>query len=81
MSKTKAYPLFEEILDDIKPIKEIWSNVIDKYNTRFHSLEFLTDKERSEVAGDVFRRLDRYAEILKNYYYKELHGKEEKSIE
>jgi hypothetical protein len=81
MSKTKTYSLFEEILDDINPIKEIWSKVIDKYNTRFHSSEFLTDKERSDVAGDVFRKLDRYAEILKNYYYKELQKKEEKSNE
>ena len=64
----------KQILEDITPIKELWAKVIEKYNTRFHSLGgFLIDKERSKVAGDVFRSLDRYIEILKNYNYKELY--------
>ena len=81
MSKPNTHLFYEEILEDINPIKEFWSKVIDKYNARFHSSDFLTDEERSEVAGDVFRKLDRYVEILKNYYYKELQRKEEKSNE
>ena len=78
MSKTKTHLFYEEILEDINPIKKLWSKVVDKYNARFHSSEFLTDKERSEVAGDVFRKLDRYVEILKNYYYKEIYKEKKK---
>ncbi len=68
-----------EIENDIKQVKDLWSKTINKYNddifpraTVCH--EFLCDDERIKVAGDIFKKLDRYVSIIKKYYYREKRG-------
>lgn len=61
---------------DINQIKDLFGEIVNKYNDIFRrtklSGKFLTDCERSKVAGEVFRKLDRYKEIIKNYCYMDL---------
>jgi len=78
MSTVKEIISIGEIESDIKRVKDLWSEVINKYNddifphtTIYH--DFLCNTERSKVARDIFRNLDIYVGIIKKYYYMELH--------
>lgn len=64
-----------EIIEDIKQVKNLWVEIMNKWNDKFrsfNSFEFIMDNERIKVAKDIFRNLDRYIDIIKNYYYQEL---------
>ncbi|MFX1329123.1 MAG: hypothetical protein ACFE91_13430 [Promethearchaeota archaeon] len=66
----------EEIIKDIEQVKHLWEEVVNKWNDKFrsfNSFEFINDNERIKAAGDIFRNLDRYIDIIKNYYYRELY--------
>lgn len=65
-----------EIIEDIEQVKNLWAEIMNKWNDKFRSFnsyEFITDNERITVAKDIFRNLDRYIDIIKNYYYQELY--------
>ena len=78
MSTVKDIISIGEIESDIKRVKDLWSKVINKYNddifphTTIYN-DFLCDIERTKMARDIFRNLDRYVGIIKKYYYMELH--------
>lgn len=48
-SKTKMHIFYEELLEDINPIKKLWSKVIDKYNTRFYSSDVSSNRDKFSI--------------------------------
>ena len=66
----------EEIVEDVGQVMKLWGEIMNKWNDKFrsfNSFDFINDNERIKLAGDIFRNLERYIDIIKNYYYQELY--------